>query len=250
MWNHGHPGLHRIKNHHDRRFRSRNYWIRLNYLFKPNQGILTIDLSKAHFRKVQFAVKRANCLLKRMHWSVKVSLTTIKRMPKLLVDEKKKKDCGHICHSKCKSNSVCHQNIHGGTLDKSFFSKSTSDLPKSKMSSMMKTDMEGSTTRSLQRSSYHHDDADKANFPRPTSSVSSQLRQRTRKLSRVFTSVVHQPTSTTYPLNKNRSTETLQDIQESEVFLPPLSSGTRDERQRKTKRDKGKPSSPDECIIS
>ncbi|KAI7871700.1 hypothetical protein BDF14DRAFT_893439 [Spinellus fusiger] len=94
--------------------------------------------------------------------------------------------------------------------------------------------------------------------PRPSSSVSTQLRQRTQKFTCAFSSVVHSnPTLANKPRNARSHEEFI--VQDTHLPLHTLSSTLRKENEaresmvhrRKTRRGSDKrPSNPEDCIIS
>ncbi|KAG0192790.1 hypothetical protein DFQ28_007694 [Apophysomyces sp. BC1034] len=167
-------------------------------------------------------------------------------------------ECGLICHDKCKTSTSCFSPYHAFSSEVDYYEQSPSaseslHLTRTETSATVADSLPSHIPHARQSTSSHEE-----NMPepvRPSPSVSSQLRQRTRKLSKVLTAGRQSQPQRRMP-QSSRSCDTLTHIREDKI-LPSTSSGftttsaeSEPEPTNKHRKSKRRPSHPDDCIIS
>ncbi|KAF7730407.1 hypothetical protein EC973_002213 [Apophysomyces ossiformis] len=174
-------------------------------------------------------------------------------------------ECGLICHDKCKTSTSCIAAYHAYSPEGDYHDQSPPSTSEASYTTRTEIAVHGPdnlphTIPQTRRSTCSHEESIPEPI-RPTPSMSSQLRQRTRKLSKVLTSgrqssQQQQQQQRRMP-QSSRSCDTLANIRE-DTILPSTSSGFTAasaesepaETTSKNRKGKRRPSHPDDCIIS
>lgn len=163
-------------------------------------------------------------------------------------------ECGFICHDRCKSTTTCN-NRYPSSPDEPDNSRRR---PISEPSQIKNSNKPPSTSSRITTNENRKSD------PRPTPSVSFQLRERTRKLSRVFTPSSSGSNNNSGRLQQPHSTRShdmLRFIREDEVLdlaseslqqeeIRSSTSASYVDPKKKQQSRRRRTSNPDDCIIS